>query len=148
MAKFGSNLPPVTAAVLDAVEKRLGVTLPPEYRQFLLTVNGGVPTPDCFEVPARGDVMLSVLYGVGSERTALDLEYEQEQATQWDPLPPGYLAVGEDPGGNVLLLSTLGKDAGRVWFWDRVGFWVREDGKNTFPVAASFTDFVESLGAA
>jgi hypothetical protein len=89
--------------------------------------------------------MLGILYGVGSERTHADLEYEQEEATLWDPLPDGYLAIGSDPGGNLLLLSTLGKDAGRVWFWDRVGFWVREDGQNTFPVAATFTQFIESL---
>jgi hypothetical protein len=135
----------VTEVALNAVEKRLNVALPPEYRTFLCTFNGGVPVPDKFMVPDRGAVMLGVLFGVGTERKALDLEYEQEQATMWDPLPPGHIAVGEDPGGSLLLLSTLGKDAGRVWFWDRVGFWVREDGQNTFPVAASFAEFVESL---
>jgi hypothetical protein len=32
-----------------------------------------------------------------------------------------------------------------VFFWDRNGFRVREDGHNTFPVAASFAAFGESL---
>ncbi len=61
------------------------------------------------------------------------------------PAAPGFIAIGHDPGGNALLLSTLGKDAGQVFFWDRNGLWVREDGRNTFPVATSFTAFVESL---
>jgi hypothetical protein len=85
------------------------------------------------------------LYGIGRERTAGDLEFEQKQATLWDPLPPGFLAIGHDPGGSTLLLATLGQDAGRVYFWDRAGLWVLEDGHNTFPVAASFSEFVGSL---
>lgn len=65
----------------------------------------------------------------------------------WGPLRPGDIVVGEDPGGNLLLLSTLAKDAGHIWFWDRIGIWVREDDQHTFPVAKSFADFFESLRA-
>ncbi len=73
------------------------------------------------------------------------MEYEYEEATQWNPLLPGFIPIGEDPGGNRLLLATIGKEAGKVFFWDRVGFWVREDGCNLFPVAESFTAFLVSL---
>src|SRR5262249_49087927 len=96
-------------------------------------------------VPNRGPALAAILYGIRDERTAADLEYEQEQATLWDPLPPRFVTIGHDPGGNTLLLATLGKDAGQVFFWDRVGFWVHEDGHNTFPVAASFTAFMAPL---
>jgi hypothetical protein len=145
MPMFSRGFGPVSAATVNAAEKRLGVKLPADYKRFLRTINGGCPKPDSFLVPDRGPAMVGILYGVGPERSPADLEYEQGEATLWDLLPPGFVAIGHDPGGNTLLLGTLGKDAGRVFFWDRNGLWVREDGHNTFPVAASFTAFVDSL---
>jgi hypothetical protein len=133
---------------INAAEARLGVTLPSDYKTFLLETNGLNPEPYlCFAVPEREEVMLGCLYGLKPNRTRCDLEHQQELISQWSPLPAGYVAIGDDPGGNALLLATSGEDAGRVFFWDRVGFWVREDGRNTFPVADSFTAFIESLRA-
>jgi hypothetical protein len=136
----------VSMEAITAVEARLGVTLPADYKAFLLKTNGLRPEPDlCFAVPERGEVMLGCLYGLKPERTSCDLEHEQGVITHWTPLPAGYVTIGEDPGGNAILLATSGENAGRVLFWDRVGFWVGEDGGNTFRVANSFAAFVESL---
>ena len=133
---------------IEEVEQRLCVSFPSDYREFLLTANGGVPERYLhFYVADHGDVMLGAIFGIGPDRTSLDVQYEQEQATIWEPLPRGYIAIANDPGGNLVLLSTIGQDAGRVWFWDRVGFWVGEDGQNLFPVAPNFTQFIESLQA-
>jgi SMI1 / KNR4 family (SUKH-1) len=147
MARFSGGFAPVTEQRIAACENGLGVRLPADYKHFLRTVNGGVPTPNCFSVPDRGDALVDFLYGIGQERTAADLEFEQEQATLFDPLPPGVLAIGHDPGGNTLLLATLGGDGGRVFYWDRTGLWVREDRQNTFPIAGSFTELLVSLRA-
>ena len=145
MPTFSGSYGPASAAAVNATEKRLGVKLPSDYKQFLRTINGGSPEPRKFLVPDRGAALADILYGVRSERTHADLEYEQKEATLWDPLPTGFLAIGHDPGGNTFLLATKGADAGRVFFWDRNGLWVRADGRNTFPVATSFTAFVASL---
>lgn len=145
MPTFSRGFGRVSAGIVNAAEKRLRVKLPADYKRFIRTTNGGRPTPDSFLVGDRGAALVAILYGVGPERSPGDLEYEQGEATQWDPLPPGCVAIGHDPGGNTLLLSTLGAAAGHVLFWDRNGLWVREDGQNTFPVADSFTTFVESL---
>lgn len=145
MATFRGSFGPATAAMVGAAERHLGVELPGDYRRFLRTTNGGCPEPDIFMVPGHGLVMLGVLYGVGPERVSLDLEYEYGEATQWNPLPPGFVPVGADPGGNQFLLATIGVEAGKVFFWDRVGFWVGEDGRNLFPVAESFAAFLDSL---
>jgi hypothetical protein len=145
MPSFSKGFGPVSARKVTTFERRFGINLPADYKQFLRSTNGGIPAPNCFRVPDRGDALAGWLYGIRDERTDGDLEWEQGQATLWDPLPDGFIAIGEDPGGNRLLLATLGEDAGRVFFWDRVGFWIREDGHNTFPVAASFTEFVQSF---
>ena len=139
----GFRLPSV--AEIEAAERSLGVTLPDDYKQFLLAYNGGRPEPNCFSVKDRGDALVNMLFGVRDSQTRFDLARELELATELDPLPDGFIAVGNDPGGNSLLLSTAGSDRGEVYFWDRSGLWVREDGHNTFPVANSFTAFLESL---
>jgi hypothetical protein len=145
MPKFSDSFGAVSAPKISALEKRLGVKLPADYKAFLRNTNGGCPEPNCFTVPDRGDALVGILYGIRRKRDSCDLEYEQEQATLWDPLPTGYIAIGDDPGGCLLLLSTLGKNAGQVLFWDRKGFWVRKDGHNTFPIADSFAGFLDSL---
>ncbi len=145
MVTFSRTFRPATTKQVVAVEKVLSVKLPADYKKFLRTTNGGVPKPDCFNVPDRGDALCGILYGIHDERDPADLEWEQEQASQWDPLPPGLVAIGHDPGGNTFLLATSGKQAGTVFFWDRNGLWIREDGHNTFPVAKSFTAFIAGL---
>jgi uncharacterized protein (TIGR02996 family) len=45
--------PTLTPADLDWVERRFQLTLPADYRAFLLNYNGGNPTPDHFRIPGR-----------------------------------------------------------------------------------------------
>lgn len=135
---FSHSAPATTIDAVDAVAQRLGVTFPADYRQFLLEVNGGCPDQQCFSVPARDDALLDFLYGISNVRDAGDLEYAQASASFHDPLPPGMIAIGHDPGGSILLLNTSA-DSGEVYYWDREGTSVRDDGCNTFFVAPSFT---------
>lgn len=145
VVRFRGSRRPATAKQVAAFEAVLSVKLPADYKKFLYTTNGGIPTPNCFNVPDRSDALCDILYGIHEKRGQSDLEWEQEQASQWDPLPLGFVAIGHDPGGSSLLLATSGKDAGKVYFWNRDGMWVREDGHNTFPVANSFTAFLAGL---
>ncbi len=146
MPTFTRSFGPVSAQRIAAFERRLNIQLPADYKRFLRTTNGGIPKPNHFLVPDRGGALADFLYGLRTERMRGDLEFEQKQATLYDPLPPGFITIGHDPGGSSILLATLGDKAGRVFFWDRAGLWVRDDGHNTFPVATSFTEFLESLG--
>jgi uncharacterized protein (TIGR02996 family) len=49
----GEARPVLTAADLDWVESRFQLTLPADYRAFLLNYNGGNPAPDHFRIPGR-----------------------------------------------------------------------------------------------
>jgi hypothetical protein len=145
MPKFTGGFRLPTVVELEATERWLGVTFPDDYKQFLLTHNGGRPDPNCFSVKDRGDSLVEMLYGIQDSRTHNDLVRELEWATELEPLPNGFIAIGHDPGGGSLLLSTTGSDRGEVYFWARSWLWVQEDGYNTFPVANSFQAFLESL---
>jgi hypothetical protein len=49
----GEPRPTLTPADLDWVERRFHLTLPADYRAFLLLYNGGIPAPDHFRIPGR-----------------------------------------------------------------------------------------------
>ncbi len=144
MPTFARSFAPITAKKLAAFERRTGLRLPQDYQQFLLATNGGSPSPDRFHVPSCGDACAGFLYGLSTPTTPCDLDYELAQAQLYDPLPEGFLPIGHDPGGNTLLLATCGEYSGQIFFWDRGGLW-RRDNQNTFFVAASFTEFLNSL---
>lgn len=79
---------PATEEQINAVEARLGRPLPTAFRE-VLKVSDGVPT--------AGEV---VLYGTASlfERNE-DWAHVSERA-------PGFLAIGDDSGGRVLLMRS------------------------------------------
>jgi hypothetical protein len=140
-----SSSTPVAAAALNAYEAALGITFPDEYRQFLLSFNGGRPAPQQVDIPNTDhSVLVFVLYGIKEKRTAGDLAYELHRHRA--DLPEGYLPIGHDPGGSPFLLATAGENRGRVFFWDRT--WFFEDsaaGGNTYWLADSLPALLDSL---
>lgn len=53
MTEFSETGPPVTTADVDAFEAKIGSPLPEDYRRFLLTTNGGVPSDNTVDEPSR-----------------------------------------------------------------------------------------------
>jgi hypothetical protein len=144
MPTFARSFAPITSKKLADFEQRTRLCLPQDYQHFLLGTNGGIPSPNSFLVPECGEAIADILYGLSNPTAPCDLDYELAQSQLYDPLPEGFLPIGRDPGGNTLLLATCGEYEGQVFFWDRGGLW-RRDGQNTFFVASSFTEFLNSL---
>jgi hypothetical protein len=53
---------------VSALEKQLGLVFPADYRNFLLTINGGRPDPYIFDGGAAGECILNEFYGIGTQR--------------------------------------------------------------------------------
>jgi hypothetical protein len=123
--------------------------LPPSYRKYLLSQNGGTPSDYLeFRVPGvldKGWVMLGAIYGIGKPGDGLDVETQFEELK--DVVPDGHIPIGEDPGGNLLLVAMREPSRDRIVFWDRVGLLARDAGQNLFPVADEINQFLESLRA-
>jgi uncharacterized protein (TIGR02996 family) len=98
--------PRCTTAELDWMEKRFGLTLPAEYRAFLLNFNGGRPEPSHFRIPERRygewgyDEVLSLATGLAAADSEIDwdcdLVWRQQEIEQlradddrWRGVPPG-----------------------------------------------------------
>jgi hypothetical protein len=145
MTKFEKLFELPSANQVSAFEQRYKISLPSLYRNFLQTVNGGLPTPNKFEIPDCGESALAdVLYGLAPSSQAGDLGVEYEQLR--NELPEGFLPIGHDPGGNYLLLATIGDRAGRIYYWDATHFFrSSNESRDTYLIAKNLDEFLESL---
>ncbi len=131
-------------------EARQGVLLPLEYKQFLLTSNGGSPTPDVFEVPewhGHGNTVM-FFYGIheGEKVDRLDRACQVYD----ERIPADLLPIAYDANGNVICIGWEGERQGKIYFWDHEDE-IDEDGClryndcTVFLVANSLQEFLDNL---
>ena len=106
----------IEAERLHAYERQLGVELPQDYRDFLLEKNGGYPEPGALAIPGTSDVTQV------SRFLALDGELWDDLEVYRDRyegrVPPGWLPIGYDGFGNLLLLGMIAANRGFIAFWN------------------------------
>jgi hypothetical protein len=151
--RFTSSLGRATLAAIRKVEEELGVTFPDDYRAFLLAVNGGVPAPHQFKMAKSGrpgeEIGVDFFYGVAAtRRRAHDLRREQEEiVSRTDSLPEGFITIGHDGGGAPYFISTTGKGAGGIYFFDPDGFLDPGGEPKLYLVARNFADLLARMAA-
>lgn len=159
----GEPRPPLTPADLDWVEWRFKLTLPADYRAFLLNYNGGNPYPNHFHIP-------SLKYEPGSYETAVNfpsiwsaaepesdwdfdlvwrlihLDEYREVETRWKGEPHrNLMIVGLMPPAEFdwICLGCRGGEHGRVY---AMTAWLDDDNREERPlVAESFAAFLDLL---
>lgn len=131
-------------------EQEIGHLLPSTYRVFLLSYNGGYPEPDVFPIAdfhrdTHG--LLDRFFGLGIGTTS-DLARNRRLFVGSERVPPDYLPIARDPGGNLLCIAIAGPRRGEIWFWDHEGE-PDEDASSTeenlFLVARDFGALLNSL---
>lgn len=124
---------------IQRLELQIGHKLPIDYREYLTRHNGQSFKYRSFFVPAcQAEVNLDVLLGVEVDNNLLDSWKQFGQS-----IPSYLLAIGFDPGGNVILLKLT---TGEVFYWDSELFFDQSSEElNTYFVAPSFSDFVNGL---
>jgi hypothetical protein len=133
---------------LLGLEALLGETLPASYRNFLLEHNGGHPELDLFQLK---DVSWDDYVQVD---TFLCVKKDDPyNLVAWiglygDRIPTELIPIATDPGGNLLCLSIMGTDKGKVYLWDHENEGIEGGGpwrKNLHLVTDSFQEFIEGL---
>ena len=110
---------PTTEAHIQAAERELGVRLPREYRERLLTRNGG-------ELSTSGeDWQVFPVFDTTNRKTATrsasHIVAENRRLRSWVGFPERAVAIGSDGSGNVLLflpLDASGRLDPQVFVWD------------------------------
>jgi len=99
------------------LEQRLGVSLPTDYRRFLLEVNGGNPAEDVrLAQLSAGRPDVNWLLSVDQENLSRDLESSAEWSRRLLP-HADLLLIGFADIGMVLLVHA-GPHRGEVWLQD------------------------------
>ena len=137
---------PVSSKRLEQVEKKLGITLPPQYRSFLLAHNGGQPVPNQFhykkEQGPYTDSMVDWFLAIYEGENDNFEEYFATYKIEENRLPDNLVPIAHDPGGNLVCISVSESDVGAVFFWDHER---EEEGNNTHLIADTFDEFLSLL---
>ena len=129
------------------LEKILHITLPEEYKNFLLLNNGGQPDKDCYPMLSKNiegaDIAWFYAYYEG-KISSLTNEYEENK----DIIPEDFISIGYGSGGNEICLGVSGPAFGKLYFFVRN--WASdEEGAplpdNMYLISNNFTDYINSL---
>ena len=141
--------PQVAEAQIISFEARLGHSLPDDYRQFLLDINGGRPADSHCDF--EHGVINSLFSLDDAESESRDLATRANRARPHLP-GPDLLFVGHDDGGSRILLALAGRHRGEVWLMlhderphdanPRVAWSDRRDMRR---LADSFKQFMDTL---
>jgi ankyrin repeat protein len=112
----------LTEARLTEVEKMFNIRLPDAYRAFMLENNGGHPEPNlvCRKRGKEPVWLCRYFYVIDSGRDFDDWisNFKAMKDVELSRLPPRLVPIAEDPGGDRFCISVLGKDAGKIYFWN------------------------------
>jgi cell wall assembly regulator SMI1 len=133
----------LTVDDIDQAEKTLGFPFPHDFRQFLLSTNGGRLT-DYHVVRIEAcddDVLMHYFLEIGGDSCIVSAYKDLS-----DELPKGFIIFATDPGGNKFLMDLSAGEPTGIYYWDRVRHFRRSKKKaNTYQIADSFTEFLEKL---
>ena len=145
---------PVSPATLDALERAYEFRFPEQYREFLLKHNGGRLEPSKFNyLEMRGpytDSLVNWLFSVYDGEANNFEWYLRTLKINRVRMPLNLIPIGSDPFGNIICISTSGKDVGAVYFWDHEkeqdpDSHLPPTWDNVFLIARSFDEFLVSL---
>ncbi len=151
---------PTSDEAVRAFERRIGHTLPADYRAFLLTHNGGRPEPGGVEFELEGRHVDNEVHcffplceaGVTAAPNSLDELHSWPLASAWDDLQHDLehlyhkqladplLPIGTDGSSNYFCLVLAGDRRGAIVF-------LEHELAETTPLAESFSAFLACLHA-
>ena len=144
---FARTNPPATVEEINEFERRWELKLPPIFKEFCLTANGGRPEGcnNTFPVEARfkkfhgeyrfpfvGVAWFEPLMGENSIDATMQILVDSDQ------LSPNRVPFASEGCGNYLMLSVAKEDFGTVYYWEH-------EFNDDYPIADDFESFLEGL---
>ena len=106
MKTIGQTGRPLDADDLAILERELQVRLPPKYREFLLTTNGGTPSSSIVDVSSLpgSPTDLQVFFGVDRSVESSNLRWNRKMFA--GRIPAELLPIACDSGGNLFAVCS------------------------------------------
>ena len=141
---------PINENDVGLFEKEIGHELPSFYRDYLIQFNGGKPAHPFFDVPTWQFKISLIQEFKGLDSNYIGVDLREIHLIKGDIFPSGFIAIGKDPGGNLILISLEGNTRGKIYFWDHElqpqdQLESLDEYVNLHPLADSFEQFILSL---
>lgn len=136
----------VSIEQITELEQKYDISLPAEYRDFLLNSNGGIAPKDSRATivlqPISEEIDIEILFGLGLE-DCFDIDYWMRQYR--DELPPRSLIIGNDTIKGFIILNQE-EDKYRVFYWDdERNLKASTDESNAYLIADDFSEFLRMI---
>ena len=141
---FSERAPETNELAVVRLERDLSVRFPDDYRDFLLTVNGGRPSLSHlrFEHAGETDVFhVQFFFGVADPEVSCDLNWNAELTRE--TRHPAILPIARDDYGCLFYLTVSGARTGEVLF----GGLPQDVTVSYSRITGSFSSFLDMLGA-
>lgn len=122
---------------ISEFENKYEVSLPQEYKDFLLQTNGGRPEPDFFPFSDDGFVV-TWFYNLKNGKHLLELTLELLWIAE-QIVPRTLIPIARDQGGDLVCISLNEEEYGKIYMW-----FGSTDSDPVF-LAESFTEFIDAL---
>lgn len=106
---------------VESLERRMNLTLPDDYRRFILEFNGGVFTEPVFEFEGGFRDRLTAMYGIGASYEAGELENLSNLSLFDDNDPPEILPIGDTMMGGLIILHVHPEVSGAIFYKQAYG---------------------------
>lgn len=138
MHQLAQATPAQIETALNQFEATIGKTLPQDYRQHMLTYNGGIVEQDNIEHKDHTEDGggISKFYPVSYGDYTLEKAYANDVNSGM--LPLGYISIGETRGGGEIIIS-LNNDG----TYGVTEEWYPDGSK--LPLSPSFTDLINDM---
>lgn len=133
---------------IKAFENELNINLDEGYKEFVVRYGGSTiqadnvlfPSLEENPVASNNHLRLGLFYGFGVDDA--DFDVISMTVTYEEQMPDWIIPIADGDGGDQICLGVKGEAAGKVYFWDHE---LTNGVKDTFLVANSFSDFIQSL---
>lgn len=131
---------------LQDFEESNQVSLPEDYKNFLIEHNGGVPEYNVISFGTNASDV-QILFGMHNGPYYASL-FQAIDVFQ-NRIPGWYIPIGRDSGGNLYIMSLWEGNKGVIAFWDHETEAPEGEADqyydNLTEVASSFSDFINKL---
>nr|WP_158231473.1 ankyrin repeat domain-containing protein [Gaetbulibacter sp. 4G1] len=132
MIKLKESFGITTQQDILSFEKLMGVTLPTDYKGFLLENNGGRPNPNIFKtINKEFETDIQFFFGITEGIYSIKDNYTQFIKRNNEE----FLPIAIDSGGNLVLLEIKSNNI----------FYLDKDTEDKFFISDNFSDFISNL---
>lgn len=139
------RFPLPTDQQVAALEAKIGVRFPPDYRRYLLDYNGGWFGDHSLDVPAEvHNSSLDCLYGIGADHESAELGRPSDMSLFDDNDPPEVVIIGRTTFNYLIVLGVHEETYGQIFiktYWSQFSKTEQE----WFWLADSIEDFFDLI---